>query len=115
MLEPVRLPRLMKEKIAAEQLGVSVDTIRRERKRGRIAYTMISGRVRYTDEHLLQYIRRQERGPCINETTIDQEKSADTGSAIAPIPRLGTGRGSTPLPDRRAAYLSAQATLSRRN
>ena len=32
---------------AAKRLDVSVDTVRRERKRGRIRYTMVAGRPSY--------------------------------------------------------------------
>jgi hypothetical protein len=112
MTEPTRLPRLMKEAVAAAQLGVSVDTLRRERKAAHIAYTMIRGRVRYTEEHLVRYVHMQERGPCASEMT-DTVKSEGTGSAVVPIPRRGVEPGSTNLPDRRAAFLSAQMILSR--
>jgi excisionase family DNA binding protein len=112
MPDPVRLPRLMTERIAAQQLGCSVDTLRRERQAGKIKYTMIRGRVRYTETHLASYIEAGERGGCQNSGS---EKSADAGSAGDPIARFGAEHGSTELLDRRAAHLSAQMILSKPN
>lgn len=43
----IALPRPIKERVAAEALGVSIDTLRRERHRGRIGYVVVAGRPRY--------------------------------------------------------------------
>jgi hypothetical protein len=40
------LPKLFSERAAAEALGISIDTLRRERKRARIAHIMIGSRIR---------------------------------------------------------------------
>ncbi len=52
MSEAVPFPKLMNERDAAAALGVSLDTLRRERKRGRIGYTVVGGRPRYLERHL---------------------------------------------------------------
>jgi len=52
MTEPLRIPRLLTEREAAEALGVSPDTLTRERRRGRVTHTRIGGRIRYTEMHL---------------------------------------------------------------
>ena len=56
IVDQPRVPKLFDERAAAEALGVSVDTLRRERKRAKIAHTMIGGRIRYTEAHLTRYI-----------------------------------------------------------
>ncbi len=57
------IPALLTEREAAERLRRSIDTIRRERRRGRIGYTRIGRRVFYTDAQLLHYLERQETKP----------------------------------------------------
>jgi hypothetical protein len=64
MPDPIRFPQLLTEPAAAEVLGVSVDTLRRARKAGKISHTIIDGRVRYTDAHLISYIKAGERPAC---------------------------------------------------
>lgn len=57
------LPSQFTEKEAADRLGVSPITLRRERLDGRIAYLKIRCRVRYTEAHLLDYLTRNEQCP----------------------------------------------------
>jgi hypothetical protein len=64
MADLVELPKLLTEHQAADVLGVSVDTVRRERRRQRIAHTSIGGRIRYIEKHLADYIQSNEVAPC---------------------------------------------------
>ncbi len=57
------LPQLFSEYEAAQLLRCSNDTLSRERKRDRIGYTRISGRVFYTEEQLAQYLENQTVEP----------------------------------------------------
>ncbi|WP_368415292.1 helix-turn-helix domain-containing protein [Falsiroseomonas sp.] len=70
----------MTEADAARRLGVSIDTVRRERKRRRIRYVMIGGRPRYTPAHLVEYLAAQEVAPCRDSS--DRDSSPATGSAV---------------------------------
>lgn len=57
------LPQLFSEREAAQILRCSTDTLSRERKRDRIGYTRVSGRVFYTKEQLAKYLENQTVEP----------------------------------------------------
>ena len=99
--------KLFNERAAAEALSVSIDTLRRERRRAKIAHTMIGGRIRYTEMQLTRYIEEHE---CPTKSS-GSGKSADTGSASGLTPGNGAAPGSTPQLDRRAAHQLAQSIL----
>jgi helix-turn-helix protein len=107
MVDLPHLPKLFNEHAAAEALGVSIDTLRRERKRAKIAHTMIGGRIRYTEMHLTGYIEEHE---CPTKSS-GSGKSADTGSASGLTPGSGAAPGSMPQLDRRIAHHLAQSIL----
>src|SRR4051794_19309337 len=113
MPDPVRLPRLLSEAEAAEALGVSHDTLLRERRRDRISYTLIGNRVRYTEAHLAEYIESRTKRCRVSDTS-DPEKLAGSGSAGGPIPTNGAGPGSIATLDRLAAHRLASLILNRR-
>ncbi|NVN30598.1 helix-turn-helix domain-containing protein [Endobacter medicaginis] len=102
-----RLPRLMKEREVAVELGVSIDTVRRLRKRGEIGHTKIGDRLRYTPEHVQAYLAAGEVAPCPRVVS----RSVNTGSTSEPVPTTGAGAGSTETRARHAAHHSALATL----
>lgn len=58
------LPTLLTESEAASRLGMSLSTLRNERRAGRIGYTRIASMVRYTERDLLDYINRNTTPPC---------------------------------------------------
>jgi excisionase family DNA binding protein len=105
------LPRRFTEHQVAAELNVSTDTVRRERHRGKLGYLRIGKRIFITEEHVRDYLARQSVEPCPSES--DLPKSADIGSANAPIPTPGAEPGLTPLPDRHAAARLAQATFGK--
>jgi hypothetical protein len=110
--ELARLPRLLTERQAAVALGVSIETLRRERKRRRIGYAMIAERPRYTDQHLAAYLSAREIQPCDESNNLTgRGRSANIGSAGAPTAPCGAEPGSTPGHDKLAEHRSALATL----
>lgn len=109
------IPKLLTERAASDALGVSIDTLRRERKRQRIGYTIIGGRVRYTQDHLAAYIERGSFPPCpANEPTIPG-RSVTTGSPSAPTAAPGAEHGLIGQPTRLAAHRSAQTIFGKPN
>lgn len=111
---PVRIPKLLIEREAAEAFGVSVDTIRRLRRAGKIAHTCIGGRIRYTEHHLTAYLERETR-PCLGDKENGLERSADTGSASGQTALLGAEHGSTDLLDKHGAHRLAQRIFNKRS
>lgn len=99
------LPKLLTESEAAEQLGVSVDTMQRERKRGRMPFRKIGGRIKYTPDDLLRYIERAGENQWDSGERTDQDNLENIGSAGGKTAPCGAGAGSTPLP----AKLDTQA------
>jgi len=106
-----RVPRLMSEHEAARVLHCSIDTLRRVRKRGEIGYTMVSGRVFYTEKQIAEYLERQRVDPCHDQNKTEQDKSGTTGSRSAQTVPSGAGHGSTRTPDRHDAHRLAQRTF----
>ena len=106
---PLRLPRLYSERDAAEVLGISVDTIRRERQRRKLAFTRIAGRIRYTETSLSSYIEDMTE-PCRKKPS----SSAPTSSTSDEAPITGADAGTTLPLDRHAAHRLAQATFKPR-
>ena len=106
----IAFPSLLTDRQAADRLGVSIDTVRRERRRGRIGFTMIAGRPRYTERHLLDYVAAGEVQPCVSSRATNT-RLADTGSASAQAVRPGAAHDSISGLDRRAAQASALAIL----
>ena len=53
------LPLLLTEQEVARALGCSVDTVRRERKRDKLEFTRVGGRIRHTDDQVRAYIANQ--------------------------------------------------------
>src|ERR1700758_3146729 len=90
------LPRLLTEKQAADALGVSTSTLRRESKQKRIGYIMIAGRRRYLERHLTSYVSAREVEPCTEgKNQSAPAKSGATGSVGATTANPGAERGST--------------------
>ncbi len=109
------LPRLFREHEAARFLRVSIDTVRRERRLGRIGYTPVRGRVFYTEEQLRAYLNSQEvKLTCENQSNPETVslKSESTGSPNGQTAKAaGKEPGTTRKRDKHAAFLLAQRTL----
>lgn len=58
------IPHLYTENEVAQAFRCSADTLSRERKRGRIGYTLIGERVHYTDEQIEAYLNYKKVEPC---------------------------------------------------
>jgi excisionase family DNA binding protein len=119
------LPVLLTEAEAARYLRVSVWTVMRERRAGRLRAVRIRGRWRYRVDDLGAYVERQagegcrddrapgrpQGGPGWDDSPKGGSSSASSGSAGAATPGSGAGPGSTPSPDRPAALASALRIL----
>lgn len=90
------LPKLYSEKDLAAELNVSAATLARARRAGKLPYTRIGNRVRYTAAHLTAYLEKQEA-------------CATTSS---PAAASGTSAGQTPMAPH-AAHLLAREIARR--
>ena len=106
------LPQLLTEQEVAKALGCSVDTVRRERKRGKLGFTLIGGRIRHTDDQVRMYISNQREDPCERKRA-GSEKSEVLGSANGAAAGPGAEPGSIAQQDRLAAHRSAQKILTK--
>lgn len=84
------LPKLYTEEQLAQHLRVNPETLARARRAGKLPYTRIGSRVRYTAAHLAAYLETNE-----------------CGSTSKTVPASGTSAGQTPM-DRRAAHQLAR-------
>ncbi|NHO29296.1 helix-turn-helix domain-containing protein [Acetobacter farinalis] len=103
------VPQLLTDRELARELRVSVDTIRRLRRRRLIGFVIVGGRPRFTAEHIAEYLSAQERKPCRQNDT----KSEDTGLANVTTAQYGAAPGSIRTLDRRAAHHLALKALKR--
>lgn len=111
MPDVVPFPRPMTDNQVAELLGVSVHTVRRERKRGALGHVIIGGRPRYLPRHLEAYLNERDMKPCHESARIDRVRLETTGVPGAPTRPSGAGPGSIPPADRRAAHRLALTIL----
>ena len=107
---PLPPPPLFEHEVA-EWLRVSIDTVRRERRKGRIKYKMIGGRPRYRHEWVADYIDSNGVSPCLEGEPESVSKSAHTGSREGRTAPLGAEHGTMRPPDKRAAHRSALTIL----
>ena len=115
MADIVELPQLFTEAEAADRLGLSIYTLARERKAGRIAYRKMRRGVRYTAGDLTAYVESIRVPSCRDVESNSASKSEASGSASGPTARHGAGPGSIVSLDRHAAHRLAQATLKPRS
>jgi hypothetical protein len=110
MSDPIPLPRLHTEAQASKELNVSIDTLRRERKRHHIGYTRVGNRIRYTDQHLCDYVHANEVRPC-QDIARAPDSSPASGLVNGPAAPCFTGHGLTREPDRRGEHRLALMIL----
>ena len=101
-----KLPELYTEAVAASYLGIAEITLRRIRTRNLIGHIRIGKAIRYTENHLLEYLEQQTCQPA--------SASATTGSNSARARPSGIGRGGTRM-DASSALRLAQETLAKHN
>ena len=106
------LPTLFTEHEAARTLGVSIDTMRRVRRRGEIGYRIIARRPKYTAEDLRRYIDEQAVEPCQSEINGSAE-SADTASPARQSRRTGKSPGLTRVVGNADAAALARQTFTK--
>jgi excisionase family DNA binding protein len=108
------LPRLFTEEEVAEALGCARDTVRRERKRGRLGFTKLGSRIRFTEAQIAAYLENQAMDPCTT-TKSGSAKSTAIGSASDQTAQPGAEPGSIRESDRRDAHHSAQRILTKQS
>lgn len=95
--EIAALPKLYTEAELAAYLGVHPETIGRERRRGRLGYTRIGSKIRFTSAHVEAYLRDRE-------------------CATTSKPAQGSGTSAGPmLLDARSAHQLAREIGAKRN
>jgi len=107
----VPFPHLMSEHAAAVRLDVHPATLVRWRKRGLIGFIQHGRQVRYTEQHLLDYLVQQEVKPCNDPQKMNADRSANTGSADDRTVPYGAARDSINEHDRQLAHRSALTIL----
>src|SRR5690606_36399004 len=108
------LPRLYTEREAAEILGISLATLRRERDRGKIRHRRFGARtIKFTETDTADYLEAAARGRTwedeASEALCGSGNTSSTGEGIARTTMLS---GTTAKPDRQLALHSALMTLS---
>ncbi|WP_397603919.1 helix-turn-helix domain-containing protein [Sphingorhabdus sp.] len=110
-----KLPALYSEAEAAECLNISVGTLQRIRREGRIRYRRFGtgdGRIKYTLDDLNDYIERITEGGWHRKQQ-ERDKSDPIGFLNVPAATTGIEHGSTPPLDKHAASRLAQTTLNK--
>jgi excisionase family DNA binding protein len=74
------LPKLYTEEQLAAKLEVSAATLARARRAGKLPFTRIGNRVRYTAAHLAAYLEKQECG-----STSKTETASGTSAGHEPM------------------------------
>jgi excisionase family DNA binding protein len=108
----IAIPKLHTEAVAAEALGISIDTLQRLRRAGRIGFKRIGqgrGRIRYTESHLNDYLTSCEEA-C---DKIDPGNSGSIGSENAPTADNGAVFGTTQSVVKLAMHRLAQTTKAK--
>lgn len=100
-----KLPEMYSEEEAAEILGISRWTLRRERAAGNIGFIMLARKPRYTMQMISEYLERNTTCPT------KDTKSDNTGSHSDADQTDGAGPGTTTILDKHAAHRSAQQIL----
>jgi len=108
------VPEMLFEDEAAAKLRISIDTLRRIRKRGEITSRKISGRWRYTDADLMEYQESQKVESWVARNN-ESAKSPDTGSLGVQSRRTGMRPGTimTAVNEARVAHHLAQTIFGK--
>ena len=102
MGEVIPLPTWIDEYAVVQRWGVSVYTVQRYRKCGKVKAKRIGGRWKYRKDWLREY-EDQEDTPCLSASG-----SENGSSTSGPTARTGACAGSIQKLDRRDVHLSAQ-------
>ena len=101
-----RLPKLLTDQQAADYLRVSIYTVHRLRKLGRIGHCKVGRKARYTEDHLLNFLAEvNQECPAMNE--------ASTGYPSAQDHKTGAELGMTATPDKQDVHRLAQEIVGK--
>lgn len=113
------LPRMYRDRevlmlLAEVGIVMSLDTLRRERKRRRLGRHKVGGRIYTTAEQVADYLTLCRSDPC--QPPPDQARSGITGLHATQSPPTGAGHGTTQSVNKLAEQCSSlvRTTLSRR-
>lgn len=87
------LPQRLTEIEAAEELGISLGSLRNLRKSGQIGYVKILNKVYHLPAQVEAYFNSQCVNPCHQITAANQDISKATGSNRSPVASQGSGTG----------------------
>jgi hypothetical protein len=96
------LPRWIEKRAVAKRWGVSVYTVQRYRKQGKVKAKRIGGRWKYREDWLREY-EDQEDAPCLRPSG-----SGNGFSASGETARTGASAGSINQLDKHDVHRSAQ-------
>ena len=114
MTNILRLPALFTEDQVANALGISADTVRRERKSGRIGCIKIGRRkIRFTEAQINDYVNSGRIVPCHENETKEPARSENSGFLGAPTVQHGAGPGLKNAVDKHDVHLLAQRTFKK--
>ena len=105
------LPRLLTDEDVAAALGCSTQTVKRERRRGRLGYTRVGGRIRYTEAQITAYLQDRRKEPSCESEKTGSARSATIGLAGDQTAPRGAAPGSIQEHDRHNAHRLAQIIL----
>lgn len=95
------LPKLYDEAFAIEYLGVSKPTLNRLRRRHKLGFIKVGGKIKYTERHLLDYLESEE--------CLASKSPTNTASSSEAAPRTGISSGKRA--DKNGAALRALTIL----
>lgn len=109
------IPQRLTEAQAAEELGISLGSLRNLRKDGKIGYVRILNKVYHLPEQVAAYFNTQIVDPCHQTTPANQDITRGSGlSRSQDATRAsGTGRGTTVESDRSAEIQLARQIFRR--
>lgn len=108
----IHIPELFTESQAAAKIGISEESLARERKAGRIAYQPIGKRgIRYRATHIADYLDLLEVEATCKKNKSDSS-SGNSGSQGGPTRQFGASPGSTRLRGKLVDLRRASAILN---
>lgn len=114
--QKINLYERFTEESASDIVNLSIQTLRRIRARGEVAFIRVSERrVEYFGFQIVEYLLSKIEEAKCPATTQNESKPLLTGYQSNPVVPRGAEHGLIPKPDKHAEYLSGLRVLSKRN